>query len=128
MTIEKYLPTGNEIVSLPLIDENTAHIWSMNFLHMGYRGLVELNGCENPLLPFLQPYLLVHEKEIVLSPENLKFQRFNYWIPQFIAESEGVQVTGTYLTPVLERGFAIHLSAKNVGNDKKEIFLGLRGS
>ncbi len=128
MLKEKYLPTGNEIVSLPLIDENTAQINSMNFLHMGYRGLVETYGCENPALPFLQPYLLVNEKEIVLSPENLKWQRLNYWIPRFTVEYEKVQFTGTYLTPIQERGFAIHFLVSNLEKQVGEIFVGLRGS
>ena len=38
------LPGGNEMVSLPSIDAQSAGIEDVTFLHMGYKGLIDLRG------------------------------------------------------------------------------------
>ena len=38
------LPGGNEMVSLPSIDAQSGGIEDVTFLHMGYKGLVDLRG------------------------------------------------------------------------------------
>ena len=46
---ELYLPTGNEYVSIPTLDERTAAIGSFSCLHMGAKGLVEFRGGPAPV-------------------------------------------------------------------------------
>ena len=42
--MDRYLPTGNEMVSLPKLNELTAGIEDMTWLTMQYKGLIELRG------------------------------------------------------------------------------------
>lgn len=53
-----YFPTGNEMISIPTIREDGA-IESFNFIHMGYRGLVEVCGS-----PLIKPVISVNNKTI----------------------------------------------------------------
>ena len=124
-----YLPTGNEYVSLPMIDQQSAGILNINCLYMAYRGLIELHGCEHPLHPFLKPYFVIDKKTEVL-PENevMQWDRIASWIPQFQVSTDDIQFKGTYLCPVEERGFCVHLAAVNHGAKEKKVFIGLRGS
>ena len=54
--MEKYIPTGNERVSLPTIRESDGGIESISFLSMTLKGMLELRGnAESALMqPFLQ--------------------------------------------------------------------------
>ena len=45
--MERYLPTGNEMISLPKLNEQTAAIEDLTFLSMQQRGMIELCGTEN---------------------------------------------------------------------------------
>lgn len=51
--MERYLPTGNEMISLPKLNEQTAAIEDLTFLSMQQRGMIELCGTENE--PLMQP-------------------------------------------------------------------------
>ena len=52
----RYLPTGNERISIPKLNEATGGIEDITFLHMGYKGLVELRGGGDTALmePFVE--------------------------------------------------------------------------
>ena len=40
----RFLPTGNEWISLPTLQEHTGALESFSFLHMGCKGLIEQRG------------------------------------------------------------------------------------
>lgn len=42
--MERYLPTGSELLSLPRVNEKNGAVEDLGFLHMGSRGLIELRG------------------------------------------------------------------------------------
>lgn len=46
--MDRYIPTGNEMISLPKINENTAGIEDFTYLSMQHKGLIEVRGSKNP--------------------------------------------------------------------------------
>ena len=52
--MEKYIPTGNERVSLPTIEEAGGAVRSVGFLLMSQRGMVELRGRDSE--PLMAPW------------------------------------------------------------------------
>lgn len=53
--MKKYLPTGNEQLSLPKLNEENIGVEDVTFLHMGCKGLIEIRGGESlPLCSRLQ--------------------------------------------------------------------------
>ena len=53
--MERYLPTGNEQISIPRLNEVTAAIEDITFLYMACRGLLDLRG--GKAQPLMQPVL-----------------------------------------------------------------------
>ena len=104
--MERYLPTGNEMISLPKLNEQTAAIEDLTFLSMQQRGMIELCGTEN--VPLMQPFIQIDQEELALT--GLQWSREHFWIPSGHKETEQATVKFTVLTPVGERGFAIRLS------------------
>ncbi|GAU78453.1 glycoside hydrolase family 125 protein [Fusibacter sp. 3D3] len=94
-----YYPTGNEYVSLPMINES-CEIESINYLSMRDRGLIEICGD-----PFLKPVILIEGVEKPL--ENIKWARAHYWIPTFTANIGTLQVKGAYIAPLERKGFIL---------------------
>jgi len=126
--IKTYLPTGNEYITLPTLRETDGAIESLNVVYEQYRGLLEFTGCENPVFPFLQPCLYINEKEIQPKPGELQWRRLENWIPQFIWKVGNIQLTGTYLTPIGERGLALRLDITCLSETEVPVFYGLKGS
>ena len=104
--MDYYLPTGNEMISLPKINENTAGIEDFTYLSMQHKGLIEVRGSDTT--PLIQPFLSIGGKEITIT--DLKWNREHYWIPSLTAKADNHSFQMTILTPVGERGFAIKLS------------------
>lgn len=77
--MEKYLPTGNEQISLPKLNEKNACLEDITFLHMACKGLIEIRGGDT--LPLMQPFVNIDGKDMPL--ENIRWQRINFWIPCF---------------------------------------------
>lgn len=122
--MERYIPTGNEFISLPKINEQTAGIEDFTFLSMQYKGMVEVRG--NNSTPLIQPFIEINNKEIPLA--NLRWERDNYWIPKLTANVNSHIFSMTILTPINERGFAIKLSLIPNNSDTNDTFTwGLRG-
>lgn len=119
--MERYIPTGNEMVSLPKINEETAGIEDFTYLSMGHKGLIEVRGTRQE--PLMVPFLLAEGEEVPLT--DLKWSREHYWIPTLTAKAGRRQLTMTILTPVGERGFAIKLALS--GGEEETVTLGLRG-
>ena len=53
--MDRYLPTGNDFVSLPRINERTGGIEDITFLYMAAKGLIDIRGSEST--PLIQPYV-----------------------------------------------------------------------
>lgn len=45
--MERYIPTGNEMISLPKINEATAGIEDFTYLSMQHKGLIEVRGSDD---------------------------------------------------------------------------------
>ena len=103
--MERYSPTGNEMISLPTINEQTGGIEAVGFLTMAGKGLTELRGSKDK--PFLMPYFEIDGQKPKLN--NTSWEREHYWIPQMHAEFDGGTAAMTVLCPVGERGFALRL-------------------
>jgi len=104
---DKYLPTGNEYVSIPTLRESDAAVESFNFLHMGLKGLIEIGGAAEGTAPLMRPVIEINGEALSLS--NIQWERLNYWIPSWTAHSGKLEIQGTVLAPVGERGFVYHL-------------------
>lgn len=120
---EKYLVTGNEVVSLPTIRESDGSLEGISFLHMGCKGMLEMCGDTN--MPFLRPFVEVNGERITIT--NLNWKRVHYWIPTFEANMNNVILKGTLLAPLKERGFCYRIEVKNIGEKKQNIRFGLEG-
>ena len=114
-----YFPCGNERVSLPRLNER-AGLESVAFLHMGYRGLVELRGREES--PLMEPFLRLDGQEVRLT--DFQWVRREHWIPEFTCAAGSATLHGTVLCPLGERGFAIRLRLDGAAGGAQ---IGLRG-
>ncbi len=123
--MERYIPTGNERISLPEINEQTAGIEDLTFLFMQHKGMIEVRGSSTT--PLIQPFIVIGDKEIPLT--NLCWERVHYWIPKLTAAVSDNMFSMTILAPINERGFAIRLSLSSMNpNENGESFTwGLRG-
>ena len=120
---ENKIPTGNERLSLPCIQEADGAVQNITFLHMGFKGLIDIRG--TPQESLINPYITVNGR---LFPfKNLVWKRLNYWIPQFTAASDALKVTGTILAPIGERGFVYRLELMNKGSEALSATAGLKG-
>ena len=120
---DKYLPAGNEAVSLPRLNERTAGIEDITFLHMGYRGLIDLRGNQHQAL--IQPFLEQDGAPAALT--GLRWERLQFWTPRFSGRAGSFQVEGTILAPIGERGFIYRLELTNTDTAPHEIVCGLCG-
>lgn len=124
--MKRYLPTGNEMISLPTINEETAGLESVSFLSMTYKGMIELRGSE--CMPLIQPFVQKRNADGAYSElplTNAVWHREHNWIPSLCASIGDANIKMSILAPVEERGFAIHLS---VCSEKPvDLRIGLRG-
>ena len=104
--MDRYLPTGNEMISLPKINENTAGIEDFTYLSMQHKGLIEVRGNESK--PLIAPFVQIGGERISLS--NMIWTREHYWIPSLSAKAGSHDFSMKVLTPIGERGFAMKLT------------------
>ncbi|MFR5782183.1 MAG: hypothetical protein ACLUEK_10285 [Oscillospiraceae bacterium] len=109
--MERYLPTGSELLSLPRVNEKNGAVEDLGFLHMGSRGLIELRGGEAE--PLMRPFVELDGAEAGLS--DFEWERLGFWYPRFEARSGGLRIEGVILAPVGERGFGYRLRFENTG-------------
>ena len=119
--MDRYLPTGNEMVSLPKINELTAGIEDLTYLSMQHKGLIELRGSRE--LPLILPFVSLNGRELPLT--ELSWTREHYWIPVLRAKAGTHDFGMTVLTPVGERGFALKLTL--TAAEAGDFTLGLKG-
>ena len=103
--MERYLPTGNEMISLPTVNGQSSGIEAVGLLSMAGKGLTELRGSKEK--PFLMPYFEIDGQKLDLN--NTSWEREHYWIPKMHAAFDGGTVEMTVLCPLGERGFALRL-------------------
>lgn len=120
----RYLPTGNEMISLPTINEETAAIEAVSFLHMGFKGLVEQRGCDGKAL--IAPFVTIDGVPAPLT--NFIWRREDFWIPTFTAQAGPVRVSGIIMAPIEERGFVYHLEVQKGLAEDREVVFGLKGT
>ncbi len=120
---ENKIPTGNERLSIPDIRESDGAISDITFLHMGVKGLIDIRGTS--VQPLMKPRIMLNGRHCPL--ESLCWNRLNHWIPRFKAHSGDLEVTGTILTPIGERGFIYRLELANKGEELLSLFAGLEG-
>ena len=109
--MELYIPTGNEVVSLPTINEETAAIESVSFLYMAQKGMIELRG--NSAAPLMTPFvqqIMPDGRSAEQALTDLGWHREHDWITKMSAWAGDVRIDITILAPVGERGFALRLS------------------
>jgi len=121
---EKYWPTGNEWVAIPTLRESDAAIESLNFLHMGLKGLVEVCG-ETGQAPLLRPIIRSQGCDLDLGP--LTWRRTSYWIPAWSCQTNDIFCEGMLLAPIGERGFAVRLQIENLSATDLELQVGTQG-
>ncbi len=103
--MERYIPTGNERISLPRINEATAGIEEITYLSMQHKGLIALRGSDEE--PLIRPFVDIDGQPVALSA--LRWRREHFWIPVLTARAGAHDVSMTILAPVGERGFAMKL-------------------
>lgn len=117
----RFLPTGNEFISLPTVQAWDAGIESFNFLHMGFHGLIEMGG--DPAgeavtpgggQPLLRPFISLAGEETPLP--DLVWERLGGWIPAFRGQAGDLEVSGVYLAPVDQRGFVTRLTVRSTAH------------
>ena len=100
----KYLPTGNEYISIPDLNQETGNIESISFLSMKRKGMLLATGSNNK--PFMKPFIEGISSQIQFSGVSLE----NYWIPSLQGTFADGQVLMTVLSPIEEKGFIIRLT------------------
>jgi uncharacterized protein len=119
--VPAYLPTGNEVVSLPTLREADGALEGVNVLHFGMNGLLNFDGGQSALL---QPQLEVDGVNL-LVPGALAWQREHDWLPRFRAERGELVGSGFYLCPPEQRGFVLVLAVHNPSNGTHTVRVGL---
>lgn len=119
----KYIPTGNEFVSLPCINEDSAGIEDFTVLHMNSKGMLDFRS--DGISSLIEPFVVINGKKAPLL--DIKWKREEYWIPAFTARNSGLDISGSILAPVGERGFIYRLTAANRTEDTINIALGIKG-
>ncbi|MBQ7307871.1 MAG: glycoside hydrolase family 125 protein [Clostridia bacterium] len=122
--MEKFIPTGNEFISLPCIKEVDGSIDDLTFLLMQRKGMVELQGDWGT--PLCKPYVRISGQEKVLT-NRMVWSSIEHWIPKFIATCSNVEVTGMIICPNNERGFEYHLEVKNLTDQPMDLEFGFWG-
>ena len=118
-----YIPTGNEFVSLPTLNQATASIESFTVLYMGYKGMLAFCGGESK--PLMRPFVQAEEGDLLC---DLKWKRECDWIPRFESEKDGICTEGIFLTPIGQKAFAIRLAITNHSGKDREISCGFSGA
>ena len=119
----KNIPTGNQMISLPNIDEATAGIYDFTFLHMGYKGLIDVIG--DKTTPLMKPFIEIDNKKVAFK--SLIWKRLSDWIPNFTLETDTIKLSATILAPINERGFLVNLRMTNCSNNTLKVNYGLSG-
>ena len=120
----KYIPTGNEYVTLDRIGGEHAGIEAISVLHMGYKGILEIAGGKEKGL--MRPYCVCNGEAVEIN--SPVWERKHNWLPFFRFENESLLVEGVIFAPPGERGFFYSLTLSNRKAEQLDVALGLEGS
>ena len=109
--MDKYLPTGNEMLSIPRLAETGGAVEDVTFLYMGCKGLIDLRGAQDEAL--MAPFVEVNGTALPLK--DLCWERLGFWVPRFHCKAGPLEVEGTLLAPTGERGFGYRLALRSAG-------------
>ena len=121
--MKRYLPTGNEVLSVPRLNQADGAVEDVTFLYMACKGLLDLRGTPDEAL--LAPFLESDGRPAPL--EDFKWERLGYWVPRFRCAAGPLELEGTLLAPVGERGFGYRLEVTNPGGQSCSVRFGLTG-
>lgn len=121
--MDRFIPTGNEYISLPEIKEDRCGLESASFLLMAQRGMVELRGEEEKSL--VEPFVSVGGTE--LSLENMSWHREHWWIPVAEKQEGSAHVRVIWCAPVGERGFGVRIELDGL-TPESDVMMGVRGA
>lgn len=119
--MQHYIPTGNEFVSLPKLNELNAGIEDVTLLSMQYKGMFDIRGGRET--PLMIPFVKVGGEEQPLT--DMVWSREHYWIPSMTGKAGGRAFKMTVLSPIGERGYIIRMTIAS--EKEEEIEWGLRG-
>ena len=121
--MKKYLPTGNEQLSLPKLNEENIGVEDVTFLHMGCKGLIEIRGGES--LPLMQPFAEVDGQSFPFEKHPLA----EAWLlgARLHLLGRPIELEGSVLAPRGERGFAFQLRLRNSDASPHQVCFGLHG-
>jgi len=125
--LDQYQPyhvTGNEYVSLPMINARTGGVENLNLIHLERRSLLEFAGTEDS--PLLEPFLWVEEDD-GQSIANLEWETVNYWVPRLSTELGSFRLKVEIITPPHVKGVCMVFHLTNLGRQTKQAWVGLRG-
>lgn len=120
--MQKYLPTGNEMLSIPRLNQADGAVEDVTFLYMACKGLIDLRGGSRPLM---RPFVQVDGASVPL--QGFSWQRLGWWVPQFRCTAGPLTLEGTLLAPTGERGFGYQLVVTNSGPENRTVQFGLEG-
>lgn len=120
---ESYYITGNQYVSLPMIQPSNGGIECINVVSMSARSLIEFYGDKSR--PFLSPYIIIDGDEIDFT-EKLEWKYENYWLPIFSYKSKTFEYTGKLIAPFGLKGFVYVFNVRNTSIEGKNLQLGIR--
>ena len=116
--------TGNEYISLPVIDQSGA-VESINIVNLSHRGLLEFSGSKNK--PLLSPHLTINDRKTELNGE-LTWSYHLDWLPSFTCSvANSWTLEGDIVAPPGFKGFYYRLSLKNTGVKALSARLGWEG-
>lgn len=112
--------TGNDYVSLPVIDPVTGAVRTANVLHMGQASLIEFHGS-----PLLQPF--ISRDGVAVSPAFDTVAYESGFVPCFKGIAAALAVELRYCAPPGFKGFAVQLTVSNTGPEPCRVEAGLVG-
>lgn len=119
--MQHYIPTGNEFVSLPKLNELNAGIEDVTLLSMQYKGMIDIRGGRN--MPLIVPFVKENGEEVPIT--DMVWTREHYWIPTMKGKAGKRTVKMTVLAPIGERGFVIRMELS--GRKDGEVVWGIKG-
>lgn len=119
-----YYLTGNEYVSIPLIDPENGGILEVNVISMEKKGLLSFKGRQKPLF---KPLIIVNGRELPIEG-NLRWKEHDNWIPEFTYEDDEVLLDCTILAPIYVKGFMYVLRISNKTGNCIDVSMGMEGS